>query len=51
MNALTIEGASIITEVLVSVLRQRLWLYPHWRAAALLLRVPAQNATMPTTAM
>ncbi len=38
--------AFIITEVLVSVMRQRLWFEPHWHAAALLLCVPARNATM-----
>ena len=29
--------ALIVTEVLVSVWRQRLWFQPHWHAAALLL--------------
>ena len=51
MSAMTIDVALIVTEVLVSVWRQRLWFEPHWHAAALLLCVPAQDATMSATAM
>jgi len=33
----------IVTEVLVSVWRQRLWIEPLWHAAALLLCVPRKT--------
>lgn len=37
VNAMTLACALTVTEVLVIVLRQRLWFEPHWHAAALLL--------------
>jgi hypothetical protein len=51
MRSMTIELALIVTEVLVSVSRQRLWFEPHWHAAALLLCVPAQDANLVRHAM
>jgi hypothetical protein len=51
MSADGFTQAFIITEVLVRVSRQRLWFEPHWHAAALLLCVPAQDATLSATAM